>query len=368
VTRSLEARLQRALIQLRGRHPFFGVLALHADPRGAEHVAGRALPTACTDGARVYVNPHFAGTLNDEELTGLLVHEVLHAALRHVPRARGRDAQRWNVAADIVVNGIAARDGHALPPRAVRRTHLEHLSVEEIYELLPSGGAAASLPEADRDLYQPAEDESDESGRAARLERFWRGALQNAAVTARMQGTLPAGAERALQLSAATVDWRAVLWRFLTPSRSDFGDYDLRHVHRGLYLEDLVSHDVHAAVCVDTSGSVTARQLAGFLGEVRGILGSYPHVRADLYYADVTLHGPYDPLASSELPTPRGGGGTDFRAFFAATPDAALRVYFTDGQGVFPEREPAGATLWVVPPGARRDEDFPFGRVLRLVE
>ncbi|PYE53126.1 vWA domain-containing protein [Deinococcus yavapaiensis] len=365
MTRALETRLQRAVILLRARHPFFGVLALHAEPSAAERVADRAVPTACTDGRRVYVNPRFAETITDDELTGVLVHEVLHAALRHVPRSAGREPTRWNVAADVIVNGIVVRDGHRLPKGTVRREDLEHLSVEEVYELLPSAPGRLRLPDEARDLFDRADEASVDE--AADLQAFWRGALQNAAVTARLQGELSVGAARALTSSEPSVDWTSALWRFLTPSRDDFGDFDRRHVHRGLYVEDLESHDLRVALCVDTSGSVTPAHLARFLGEVCGILGSYPHVRAELYYADVTLHGPYDPDREDVLPTPRGGGGTDFRPFFDVTTGATLRVYLTDGHGTFPPTEPSGETLWAVPPGGKLDHEFPFGRVLRLV-
>ncbi|AFZ66949.1 vWA domain-containing protein [Deinococcus peraridilitoris] len=363
MTRTLQARLQRAVIQLRARHPFFGVLALHAEAQEAEELHGRPVRTACTDGRRVYVNPDFAARLSDDQLSGLLVHEVLHAALRHVPRSAGRDAARWNVAADIVVNGLAVQDGHQLPPGAVRRTTLEHLSVEEVYGLL-SQQTPPELPEAHRDLFWPGKENA---GDVAELDRFWQAALQNAAVTARLQGRLPAVAERALQWAEPQIDWRGVLWRYLTPSRTDFGDLDRRHLHRGLYLEELISLDLHVALCVDTSGSVSERQLSAFMGEVRGILRSFPHLCARLYFSDVALHGPYDVQESGTLMTPKGGGGTDFRAFFRATEDATLRVYLTDGHGRFPETEPPGDTLWAVPPGGLPDERFPFGQVLRLL-
>ena len=90
-------------------------------------------------------------------------------------------------------------------------------------------------------------------------------------------------------------------------------------------------------------------------------------MRAELYYADVRLHGPYDPVEHGALPTPRGGGGTDLRPFFDATSNATLRVYLTDGHGTFPPTEPHGETLWAVPPGGKLEREFPFGRVLRLI-
>ncbi len=62
-----------------------------------------------------------------------------------------RDAKVWNVAADIVVNGIIMQQGcFELPPGGLRDTQIEHLSVEEIYELLLKDGSDHfSLPMSD---------------------------------------------------------------------------------------------------------------------------------------------------------------------------------------------------------------------------
>jgi predicted metal-dependent peptidase len=75
--------------------------------------------------------------LSTAQKDGLLLHEVLHAALMHIPRRGMRDTMLWNYAADIVTNGIIAQQGtFELPPGGLRDTKLEHLSVEEIDEIL----------------------------------------------------------------------------------------------------------------------------------------------------------------------------------------------------------------------------------------
>jgi predicted metal-dependent peptidase len=72
------------------------------------------------------------------------------------------------------------------------------------------------------------------------------------------------------------------------------------------------------------------------------------------------------------LPPPKGGGGTCFEPFFARVAEEAeaesVIVYLTDGFGSFPTSAPAAPVLWVVPPGGARDEAFPFGAVVRLVD
>ena len=98
-------RLQGALLRIRGDHPFFGTLALFAEVRVDNSVA-----TAATDGKVIYFNPVFIEQQDTRQLCGLVAHELLHAALLHVVRRHARDPVLWNVAADIVVNGMIRQD------------------------------------------------------------------------------------------------------------------------------------------------------------------------------------------------------------------------------------------------------------------
>lgn len=359
---AFEERLSAARVRTRARLPFFGALLLFA----------RVVPTtdvelAATDGRDLFVNPEAALALRPAALDGLLIHEVLHAALLHVSRRGAREPLRWNVAADIVVNGIVATlKAVELPDGGVRDAALEHLPVEEVYDRLEGRVLALRLV----DLVAGEGDPSmDGDACAAR----WREALAQAETLSRMgMGSMPAGLARAVrEVLAPSLDWRAMLWRFVTATPSDFAGFDRRFVHRGLYLDALTGESLRVAVCIDTSGSVSPKQLARFVGELRGILGAYPHVRAELYFADAALYGPHEIADVNEAPAPQGGGGTSFVPFFEAAaarePDAAsVLVYLTDGFGTFPTEHPAAPTLWVVTPGGLADEQFPFGEVARL--
>lgn len=376
---AVDRKLSATLLRLRLKQPFFGALALFA-----RYSVTRAVPTAATDGQTIYVNPDFWSPLTAAEQDGLLLHELLHAALGHCWRRGLRDPQVWNIAADIVINGMILTDPQAaLPKGGMRDLRLENFGVEEVYELLQRDfSKLPPLTLADLLTAPPgengggggAETSLDTMHRTA-LAGHWRHALEQAAAIARSQGgSAPGGLKRELDaLSPARLDWRAVLWRYLVRTPSDFSGWDRRHLARGLYLEQLEGESVRVCVCVDTSGSVRGEQLAAFLGEVQGIIRSYPQVVCDLYFADAALHGPTRLTAHGELPNPTGGGGTDFRPFFAelhragAGAEAGVAVYLTDGFGTFPATRPDCPTLWVVTPGGLAVEKFPFGEVVRMV-
>jgi predicted metal-dependent peptidase len=390
---NLERQISASLLRLRMRSPFFATLALFARFRATMDV-----PTAATDGHDVLYNPVFMGKLPTPQFDGVILHEVLHAALLHVPRRGHRDPQGWNIAADIVVNGILIENGFELPEGTIRDENLERYSVEEVYALLPRQEREYTLSMQDllnepqngddqdgegksngksRQREQPGQDGSLGQSRRAELESHWRQAAEQAVVIARManQGKLPAGADRLLgSVAEARLDWRTLLWRYLTQTPTDFGEYDRRMVGRGLYIESLEGQSLRVYVAVDTSGSIDDAQVNSFVAELRGIMRAYPHVRCELYYADAAVYGPHDLTNDGELPTPQGGGGTDFRPFFDVVQTRleshaqSACVYLTDGYGDFPETAPEIPTLWVVTPGGLDAESFPFGEVVKLIE
>jgi predicted metal-dependent peptidase len=227
-----------SLLRMCQRSAFFAALALFARFQASEQI-----PTAATDGRDVFVNPAFFGGLAPADQDFVLLHEVLHAALLHVPRRGGRDPQLWNIAADYVVNGMLVHQGYRLPTGGLRDPTREHLSVEEIYELLLSKQQSSpSLPTLDLLEARPADggesqgDGADQDRRAA-LESYWREAQQQARMVAEssVAGTIPQGLTRELDaLAAARLDWRSYLWRFLVQTPTDFPHCDRRFVGSGL--------------------------------------------------------------------------------------------------------------------------------------
>ncbi len=356
-----------AILQLRTRSPFFATLALFA-----RMLLSETISTAATDGRDLFFNLAFWSKLSPAQRLGLLAHEVLHAALLHVFRRGPRDPLLWNIAADIVVNGIIlSQPGFELPPGHLRDKKLERLSVEEVYHLLQAHPEHYTHMLSIVDLLLPARMGENDAG----TQEYWRHALQQAQTLSEMlgQGISPAGLKREItHLSPSQLDWRSYLWRFLVQTPTDFEEFDRRFLGQELYLETLSGTAVRVAVAVDTSGSVGQKEMALFLGEVRGILDAYPHLVASLYYVDAACHGPFELTAQADLPTPVGGGGTDFRPFFRAVMDEQeqrphLCIYLTDGMGTFPAEPPQAPVLWVLAPGGISLQDVPFGEATRLL-
>jgi predicted metal-dependent peptidase len=372
VTQEIDKRLQGALLRIRGDHPFFGTLALFAEFRVSDTV-----PTAATDGKVLWFNPDFTAKQNPSQLCGLIAHELLHAALQHLPRRRERDPQLWNIAADIVVNGMVSGDtNYTLPEGGVENASLAHLSVEEIYEKLITG--KLKVPKIGLlDLLGGGDHTAIDEEQQSALQRHWRAAVQQASAVARRmnKGFGHKGLDSLRDITEATapsLNWREILWQFLVSTPCDFSGFDRRFIWQKLYLEDVVGETVEVAIVLDTSGSIGSDELSAFMGEIQSILDAYPQIQGNLFFADAALYGPYPFNQHAGIPAPKGGGGTSFVPFFdwvrkeARNGSVPLCIYFTDGYGSFPSNVPDVPVLWVVIPGGLGSQDFPFGDVARI--
>ncbi len=372
--------ISASLLRLRMRSPFFGTLAMFA-----RFMPSQSIPTAATDGRDIFINPEFWRSLPSSQQDSLILHEVLHAALLHPCRLGVREPERWNIAADIVVNGIVlGLQGCELPPGGLRDEKLEHFSVEEVYELLQGAGASpfrledldllAASPGGDGSISEIGAGDSLTNHTQAEIKAHWRHAIEQATVIARTttNGKIPGGLDRELDVVLnPQLDWKCYLWRYLVQTPTDFQGLDRRFVYRGLYLETLQGESVNIYLAIDTSASVGKTQFQLLIQEVQGIVSAYTHLECKLFYVDSVAHGPYSLTDNLTLPVPQGGGGTSFVPFFDRVMEIwdgqspSVCIYLTDGYGEFPLM-PILPTLWVVTPGGLDAARFPFGEVVRL--
>ncbi len=381
-------------LRLRRHSPFFSALALYANTEFTTEVS-----LAATDGHKLFFNPSTYCDLEHQERDAVFLHELLHAALLHPMRRGTRDPRIFNIAADIVVNGIIAHESpFQLPGNIIRDEELENKSVEEIYEILLKDSKKHNLT---------FEDLIDENNRANHrkgflqrrdrdnsfkemtieeltlkkinekygIEGYWKKAINNCKILTNIGNCRPPSSilrNHLEEISKPRVNWQSMLWRYLVKTPTDFSGFDRRFIHSGLYIENLESEAIKVVCCIDTSGSINEEQLNQFLAELSGIISAYPMISCDLWYADHECYGPYRIESIKEVPRPVGFGGTDFCPFFDAVENhkgsdqEILCVYLTDGFGYYPTEEPEKSVLWVITPGGIDTKDIPFGEVCRI--
>ena len=381
-----EEIIQKCILQVRRECSFFGSLMLFAQIETT-----KKLPTAATDGRKIFFNEEFLNSLSSKEQNALMLHEVLHMALLHVTRRQNRDPHIWNIAADIVVNDLIERNtSFPLPQGAITDTRFQDKSVEYIYEVLLKSKKKYKL--VINDILQPGNSEDNEGDvnlseplsqeEVDEIESFWKDKmeiLKNSSEhnLSNGKGSLPAGIEQEIStILEPEVDWRHALWKYVGKTPADFDDLDRRFIYKGLYLESLLTEAVEVSVCIDTSGSVSDELLMQFTGELKGILRSYPNVKCSLFFADTDLAGPYEIDRIEQMPKAIGRGGTSFVPFFdylkkhgeenSLLGNNKLSIYFTDGFGDFPQQEPDNPTMWLVCKDGLETNGFPFGEVVRI--
>jgi len=384
-----EEVIQKCILQVRRECSFFGSLMLFAQIEKSND-----LPTAATDGRKIFFNEEFLNSLSSPQQNALMLHEVLHMALLHVTRRQSRDPYIWNIAADIVVNDLIERNtSFSLPEGAITDNRFQDKSVEYIYEALLKSKKKYNLVISD--ILQPSNSNSDESNNDSKdvmeplsqeetdeIESFWKDKMEILKNSSEHQlsngkGSLPAGIEQEIStILEPEVDWRHALWKYVGKTPADFDDLDRRFIYKGLYLESLLTEAVEVSVCIDTSGSVSDELLKQFAGELKGILRSYPNVKCSLFFADTNLAGPYEIDRIEQMPKAVGRGGTSFVPFFDYLKkngeennllgNNKLSIYFTDGYGDFPKQEPNNPTMWLVCKDGLDTNEFPFGEVVRI--
>src|SRR5580658_8623855 len=129
----LPAIITKARARLLVRAPFIGSIAL-----GLAWVNARDIGTMATDGRSVWFNPEWCEGHGVEKTMGVIAHEVLHVVNRHHLRRGERDAELWNVAADLLINRLLEDDKYVLPPDGLfdRDRRYAGLPTETLYARL----------------------------------------------------------------------------------------------------------------------------------------------------------------------------------------------------------------------------------------
>jgi predicted metal-dependent peptidase len=194
------------------------------------------------------------------------------------------------------------------------------------------------------------------------------GAAQQAMQAGKLGGALARMVEHMLQ---PQLPWRNLLAAFMNATARDDYNY-LRPSRREgeAIFPSLRSGEIDVVVALDTSGSVSDKEMGEFLAEINAIKGQV-RARVTLHACDAMLadDGPwlFEPWDEFTLPREfKGGGGTAFAPVFdwlqAEDRRPDLLLYFTDADGEFPEQEPNFPVIWLIK-GKRK---VPWGQRIQL--
>jgi predicted metal-dependent peptidase len=359
VDAAVREKLVTARIALLLKAPFFGNLATRMKLINADDWC----PTAATDGRNFYYNTAFINKLPPKQLEFLIGHEVLHAVYDHLNRRGDRDPKISNIAADYCVNVdlIDQKVGERINVVPVLYdAKYRGMSYEEVYEDLMKNVKTVTLDQLAEMLLDEHLDgngdgdgeDGDKDGKGRpRLSEADRQAIRDEIREAMLQaaqqagaGNLPAGVKRMIKdLTESVIDWRELLQQQIESTiKSDFTW--MKPSRRGWHMDAVMpgmkpGSQIDVCIAIDTSGSISERDIKDFMAEIKGIMEAYDEYRIHVWCFDTEIYNPQvftsdnlDDIANYE---PAGGGGTDFMANWEFMKNNDIEpkkfIMFTDG-------------------------------------
>ena len=133
-----EEELQELKTTMLSRFPRFGAEIASVQ---LEFRSDLACHTAATDGEKIYFDPDFFATLNEEERLFIIAHEVMHIKFEHMYRIKDKDGNMrdmylWNVATDAIINANLKRDRFTIREGYIDIPGALNYNAEELYDML----------------------------------------------------------------------------------------------------------------------------------------------------------------------------------------------------------------------------------------
>ena len=333
-------------------------------------------------------------SLPEVQQMGVLVHEGLHVALRHVQRGRkirNRKGERFssellNWCSDAVVDRAIQRTSWLSEPyyitaetlldkATLERIPAHRWTVEMLYDhleqtppVLSSSIASqwmADLRDGDRGNQHAGQPGTHKGEMDSRL---WAERILRAAAGSRRGSLLR---ELGPHLPVTKTPWEYHLRDFLAAHMMPQTEADWHRPSRRLlaskgalgFFEAGIQRSRGAkrlAGIVDVSGSVDSKMLDTFFREINTLI---EQVAAEVVLISADAEVTYKEIFREPIPKGfrvKGGGGTDFRPALEAVKkyDVNCCVYLTDLEGVFPDTSPAFPVFWATV----KDLAAPFGR------
>jgi len=370
-------KLSLAMTRVVIDHPFFATVLLRM-----HKVETSDIPTMGVDGIHLFYNPKFIHGKKPSELVFVLLHEIEHIVFMHHLRQNERDAELWNIAGDIVINGILSKDCGLTPPNdalIVKKYdgwHTEGVYNDLYKDMKKVKGQMGQGAESCGMVYPqqgPDNSEMQESDREY-AESELKQLLSQAAAVAKRHGKLPAHLERLIQdLFEAKINWREYLHNFVKGKiKSDYTwtKPNRRYIGDDLYLPSTFSESPgEIVVCVDTSGSIGEDELKQFGGEIKAIVNDVKPEKTHVIYCDASVNKVEVFTQDDEIIMLKGvgGGGTSFKPPFEYVKKKHIEpmalIYLTDMYGDFPANPPSYPVLWG---STTKALSAPFGLTLHI--
>lgn len=354
-----------------------------------------SIPTACTDGVKIWWNPTWFESLPRIQREVVYVHELWHPARLHFHRGQGKDWSIWAQACDYVINQEMKDDGYDFGEVPhLYRADFYGKSEEEIYDILleeqkqqktkqksselSAGGGTSELDDTgSKDNMNDITDGADlvrPSASALRenLNNVVQ-AVQQAVVFSGV-GSVPGGLREMIDsYLKSVVPWHQLLDRFLTDlDEEDFSWQRPNRRHHDIYLPVRIKEEsrlTRVNYYLDVSGSIDQHQLLRFNSEARHIKEKFnPEmmklIQFDWIIQHVTEISEFEKLKELEV---IGRGGTCLecvREHIKEDKPTAVIIFTDLGCEPMQPLPPGIDVIWVVVNNP--NATVPFGQMIHV--
>ena len=415
-------KITRAKIQLGYNKPFWSYLVMHGN-----YELNNNIPTiGVNNTGKVIFNEDFINSLTEAEVEGVLCHEIFHVAFQHLNRLKelkNSDAERWNIATDIVTNNELQKEGFSLPKNGIvpvdnsievgdiEINDIDTKTAERIYGELSNEDIGPenqgfddhsysddkkenkkkddSQNSASNDKQKDSQEDStngkDENkikdislDKLSSEEPNWKEVLVEAATYAKQKGQLSKGVERMLgELLNPEIDWRNKLYKYITasiPYDYTYSRPSKKSLASGIYIPSTLKEAIDVVVGIDVSGSISQKEYNQYITEIISIAKSFRSIKMTLITWDTQVNeiykvenGNIDKIKDLKL---TGGGGTNINAYFKkikkAIGNPKLVVTLTDGFFGEITESLSSNKLWVLSKGYSTSKYIKDGEVIQL--
>jgi predicted metal-dependent peptidase len=336
--------------------------------------------------AQLAINPDFWNSIPDEHKHGLIKHELLHIAFNHLTtRDAYPDKKLFNIAADLEINqyirahrlpegGItmASFPDMTLPVRAGTQKYYEILSEKNEEPRKPdgSGNSIQEMMDGQPDDMHGTWSDFDDLPEAEKklIQKQIEHQLKEVAtqVSSKNAGSIPGELKDIIDNlfsdpEPPKFDWKGYLRKFVANSSIVYTKKSRRKYNKRYYGNPglKIKQRNHVLVAIDTSGSVSNKELTEFLKEIAHIHKSGNEITLIECDTQINSVKKFKPSETYEV---HGRGGTSFQPVIDHFNDNPRKytsiIYFTDGEARSP-KDVKCKILWAHSSQSNINEDLP---------
>ena len=352
-------------------------------------IMDESIPTAATNGEKIFFNPQFLNTLSNGQIIFVILHELLHIIREDVIRIGDRDIEDWNKAADIVINDMlkqmrgkvepiedAIYPENELVPLKGQSSEWNYCWLKNNKNKLKKVRSYDSLLKNSKIQKNPIEYKN-------RIKRMVQSAIQISSKDQNSLDNLPSTIKDwIIQLITPKIDWRIVLQEFLGSAIKQ--DWSWNKPHTSILLNSgCIAPTINktpkisnVVILLDSSSSVSDNDLLQFWGEIVGMSNIIEKLTIAHFTIGIDAIDIYNFNTNNIkdiIPSQRYEGGTSIpgalqdlmeKITINEIDSPEIVIIFSDMESLLPEKEFPVPTLWV----ALNNKNFkaPFGTQINI--